>query len=51
MTSSKSAIDQLREGVFPSDWIYNIVEDKAAFTAWRGDKTDLEKFNGDCNKG
>ena len=47
----KSAIDLLREGAFPSDWTYNIVEDKAAFTSWRGDDTDLEKFNGDCNKG
>lgn len=51
MTSSKTAIDQLRAGVFPSDWVYNIVEDKAAFTSWRGEETDLEKFNGDCNKG
>lgn len=43
-----SAIDQLRNGTFPADWTYNILEDKAAFT---GKKTPEWAFNGDCNKG
>ena len=44
----ESAIDQLRNGTFPADWTYNILEDKAAFT---GKKTPEWAFNGDCNKG
>ena len=43
-----SAIEQLRNGTFPREWTYNIVENKAAFT---GKTTDPAKFNGDCNKG
>jgi RecA-family ATPase len=47
----QSAIEQLRAGLFPQEWVFNIVEDKAAFTSYRGEATDLSKFNGDCNKG
>ena len=49
--SDQSAIEQLRAGLFPQEWVFNIVEDKAAFTSYRGEATDLTKFNGDCNKG
>ena len=42
------AIEQLKDGTFPATWIYNIVEDKRAFS---GAKTPAEHFNGDCNKG
>ena len=42
------AIEQLQDGTFPSGWVYNIVEDKRAFTS---SNTPADKFNGDCNKG
>jgi hypothetical protein len=42
------AIEQLRDGVFPDGWVYNIVEDKRAFSS---SNTPSAKFNGDCNKG
>jgi len=43
-----SAIEQLTDGTFPATWVYNIVEDKRAFS---GPKTPAQHFNGDCNKG
>ena len=45
---NESAIDQLRNGTFPQEWTYNILEDKAAFSS---DKTPDWAFNGTCNKG
>lgn len=43
-----SAIDYLRQGRFPSEWTFNIVQNKAAFS---GAKTPSEHFAGDCNRG
>ena len=41
------AIEHLKAEDFPNWWVYNIVQDKKAFSA----SEDQDDFNGNCNRG